>query len=64
MTNRDTRRRPTPQGSGGTSRTANGFDLLERLYDAPLVIFSTAYDEYAVRAYDVHAFDYLLKPIR
>jgi len=43
---------------------ANGFDLLERLDEVPLVIFTTAYDEYAVRAFDVNAFDYLLKPIR
>jgi two-component system, LytTR family, response regulator len=47
------------QMPGGT-----GFDLLERLERAPLVIFTTAYDEYAVRAFDVNAFDYLLKPIR
>ena len=43
---------------------ASGFDLLERLDDLPLVIFTTAYDEYAVRAFEVNAFDYLLKPIR
>ena len=43
---------------------ASGFDLLDRLDDVPLVIFTTAYDEYAVRAFDVNAFDYLLKPIR
>jgi two-component system, LytTR family, response regulator len=44
---------------GGT-----GFDLLERLDRVPLVIFTTAYDEYAVRAFDINALDYLLKPIR
>jgi two-component system LytT family response regulator len=40
-----------------------GFDLLERLDPVPLVIFTTAYDEYAVRAFEVNALDYLLKPI-
>jgi len=43
---------------------ASGFDLLERLGAVPLLIFTTAYDEYAIRAFDVSAFDYLLKPIR
>ncbi len=43
---------------------ASGFDLLERLDAMPLIIFTTAYDEYAVRAFEVNAFDYLLKPIR
>ena len=43
---------------------ASGFDLLERLDTLPAVIFTTAYDEYAVRAFEVNAFDYLLKPIR
>ena len=42
---------------------ATGFDLLERLHTVPRVIFTTAYDEYAVRAFEVNAFDYLLKPI-
>jgi two-component system, LytTR family, response regulator len=42
----------------------SGFDLLERLDVVPPVIFTTAYDEYAVRAFEVNAFDYLLKPIR
>ncbi|HZX29132.1 MAG TPA: LytTR family DNA-binding domain-containing protein [Telluria sp.] len=41
----------------------SGFDLLESLPGAPAVIFTTAYDEYAVRAFDVSALDYLLKPI-
>jgi two-component system, LytTR family, response regulator len=42
----------------------NGFDVLEAIgTDAvPGVVFVTAYDEYAVRAFDVHAVDYLLKP--
>jgi two-component system, LytTR family, response regulator len=43
---------------------ASGFDLLERLDGLPAVIFTTAYDEYAVRAFEVNALDYLLKPIR
>lgn len=41
----------------------SGFDLLERLDDAPIVIFTTAYDEYALKAFEVNALDYLLKPI-
>lgn len=41
----------------------NGFDLLERLEDIPLVIFTTAYDAYAVRAFETSAIDYLVKPI-
>jgi two-component system LytT family response regulator len=40
-----------------------GFDLLERLEDVPQVIFTTAYDTYAVKAFEVNALDYLLKPI-
>lgn len=46
------------QMPGGT-----GFDLLERLEDAPLVVFTTAFDRHAVRAFEVDALDYLLKPI-
>src|SRR5207247_271722 len=41
----------------------SGFDLLERLERVPLVIFTTAFDEYAIRAFEVNALDYLLKPI-
>ena len=41
----------------------SGFDLLERLADVPQVVFTTAYDVHAVRAFDVNALDYLLKPI-
>ena len=40
-----------------------GFDLLEMLPQAPNVIFTTAYDEYAIRAFETNALDYLLKPI-
>lgn len=43
----------------------SGFDVVERLQqdNMPLVIFVTAYDAYAVNAFEVHAVDYLLKPI-
>jgi two-component system LytT family response regulator len=44
-------------------RGASGFDLLEQLDEAPLVIFITAYDQYAIKAFEVSALDYLLKPI-
>lgn len=42
---------------------ANGFELLEQLERVPLVIFTTAYDEYALKAFEVNALDYLLKPV-
>lgn len=41
----------------------NGFELLSRLETQPLVIFTTAYDQYALRAFEVNSIDYLLKPI-
>lgn len=41
-----------------------GFDLLEDLESIPEVIFVTAYDEYALKAFEVSAMDYLMKPIR
>jgi len=40
-----------------------GFDLLTELERAPHVIFTTAYDEYALKAFEVNALDYLLKPV-
>ena len=40
-----------------------GFDLLASLEAVPLVVFTTAYDEYALRAFEVSALDYLVKPI-
>ena len=42
---------------------ASGFDLLERLDAVPHVVFVTAYDEYAIRAFEVNALDYLVKPV-
>jgi two-component system LytT family response regulator len=41
----------------------SGFDLLAQLERVPRVIFTTAYDQYAVKAFDVNALDYLLKPV-
>jgi two-component system LytT family response regulator len=40
-----------------------GFDMLAQLERTPQVIFTTAYDEFALRAFEVNALDYLLKPI-
>ena len=42
----------------------SGFDLLESLNAVPQVIFTTAFDQYAVQAFEVDAIDYLVKPIR
>ncbi len=41
-----------------------GFDLLEDLDAVPKVIFTTAHDDFALRAFDVNALDYLLKPVQ
>ena len=41
----------------------SGFDLLERLDEVPHVVFVTAYDEHAIRAFEVNALDYLVKPV-
>ncbi len=41
----------------------NGFEMLEELDSVPTVIFTTAYDEYALKAFEYNALDYLLKPI-
>lgn len=41
----------------------NGFELLSRLAMQPFVIFTTAYDQYALRAFEVNSIDYLLKPV-
>ncbi|HTL83382.1 MAG TPA: LytTR family DNA-binding domain-containing protein [Bacteroidia bacterium] len=41
-----------------------GFDLLEELTFVPEVVFVTAHDEYAIKAFDVNALDYLLKPVQ
>jgi len=40
-----------------------GFQLLESLDTVPLVVFTTAYDEFAMKAFEINALDYLLKPI-
>lgn len=41
----------------------SGFDLLEELEEIPQVIFVTAFDEYAIKAFEVNATDYILKPV-
>jgi two-component system LytT family response regulator len=42
---------------------SNGFELLAQLDRVPLVVFTTAYDDYALKAFEVNALDYLLKPV-
>jgi len=41
----------------------DGFDVLENIKTNPFVIFCTAYDQYAIKAFDMNAIDYLLKPL-
>ncbi len=40
----------------------SGFEMLELIPDPPIIIFSTAFDQYAIRAFEANAIDYLLKP--
>src|SRR5262245_39002207 len=40
----------------------NGFEMLELIDNPPAIIFTTAFDEYAMKAFEFHALDYLLKP--
>lgn len=40
----------------------NGFEMLELVDDPPMVVFATAFEEYAIKAFEAHAADYLLKP--
>lgn len=40
----------------------SGFEMLELIENAPAVIFTTAFDEFAIKAFEAHAIDYLLKP--
>jgi two-component system, LytTR family, response regulator len=40
----------------------NGFEMLELIEQPPPVVFTTAFDEYAIKAFEAHAIDYLLKP--
>lgn len=41
----------------------DGFELLEMLDEVPITVFTTAFDEYAIKSFDYNALDYLLKPI-
>jgi two-component system, LytTR family, response regulator len=42
----------------------DGFEVVQQLANPPIVVFVTAYDEYAVRAFEANAIDYLLKPVQ
>jgi DNA-binding LytR/AlgR family response regulator len=41
-----------------------GFEVVEQLGQSPLIVFATAYDEYAVKAFEANAIDYILKPVQ
>ena len=41
----------------------DGFELLEMLDEVPITVFTTAYDEYAIKSFEYNALDYLLKPM-
>ena len=45
----------------------NGFQVINKLQELkqpmPLIVFVTAFDSYAIKAFDVHALDYVLKPV-
>lgn len=41
----------------------SGFEMLESLDETPIVIFVTAYDQFAIKAFEVNALDYILKPV-
>lgn len=41
----------------------NGFEMLEQMDEVPMVVFVTAFDEYAIKAFEVNALDYILKPV-
>ncbi len=41
----------------------SGFDVLDQIKNCPAVVFTTAYDEYAIKAFEMNALDYLMKPI-
>ena len=41
----------------------SGFDMLSKLSEVPIVVFATAFDQYAIRAFEENSIDYLLKPI-
>ena len=43
--------------------SGNGFDVLDGVQPVPAVVFTTAYDQYAVRAFEANALDYLVKPV-
>lgn len=42
----------------------NGFEVLQQIEHAPLVIFCTAHDEFALKAFETHSVDYLVKPVK